>query len=264
VTRCDGKVAIVTGASRGIGEAIARRLAQAGAKVVVSARTLEPEPGRPGSLIETVATIRSSGGVAEAVRCDISKSEDRRRLVEQAVDLFGPVDILVNNAAVTFLLPIEEFPEKRFDLMVEVQLWAPIELIQLLLPGMRKKGSGWILNITSRSAHHPIGPPFEKIHAYGHMSVYSTVKAGLDRLTTALAVELAPAGIAVNALAPWDNVATPGAGHHELVEGFNLEPTDMMAEAALALCSSDPGRLTGRIAYSQPLLHELQRRPSGR
>lgn len=260
---CDGRVAIVTGASRGIGEAIARRLASAGAQVVLSARTLEPDPAQPGSLVETVESIRSAGGVAEAVRCDVSKSDDRRNLVEQANRLFGPVDILVNNAAVTFLLPIDQFPEKRFRLMAEVQLWAPLDLMQQVLPGMGARGEGWILNITSRSASYPIGPPFDEVQSHGHMSVYGTVKAGLDRLTTVLADELASSGIAVNALAPWDNVATPGAGHHELVEGFRLEPPEMMAEAALVLCSSDPRRLSGRIAYSQPLLAEVQRRPLG-
>ena len=89
------------------------------------------------------------------------------------------------------------------------------------------------------------------------------VKAGLNRLTTALAAELFDDGIAVNALAPWDNVATPGAGHHDLVEGFALETPELMAEAALALCSQPPKQLTGRIAYSQPLLAELQWRPGG-
>ena len=112
---------MVTGASRGLGEAIARRLASAGANVILSARTLEPDPAQPGSLLETVESIRAAGGVAEAVRCDVSKSEDRRHLVGQANALFGPVDILVNNAAVTFLLPVEQFPEKRFNLMAEVQ-----------------------------------------------------------------------------------------------------------------------------------------------
>jgi citronellol/citronellal dehydrogenase len=261
---CEGKTAIVTGASRGIGAAIAMRLAQEGARVVATARTLEPDPRQPGSLADTVAAIHAAGGEAVPVSCDLSRPADRQRLIGQALDRFGTVDILVNDAAVTYLLPADDFPEKRFKLMVELQLWAPFDLIQLVLPGMRTKGAGWILNISSRAGVHPVGPPFEEVHKKGGWSAYGVVKAGLNRLTTALAAELYDAGIAVNSLAPWDNVATPGAGHHDLVENFGLEDPEVMAEAAVALCSGDPRTLTGRVAYSQPLLAELQLRPGGR
>lgn len=260
---CDGKVAVVTGASRGIGEAIARRLAEEGARVVLSARTLEPDPRYEGSLVETADAIRSAGGEAIAVQCDLSRSEDRHRLIAEAERQLGAVDILVNNAAVTFLLPLEEFPRKRFDLMVEVQLWAPYELAQLVVPAMTEKGEGWILNITSRAATMAAGPPFDEVQKQG-FTVYGLVKAALDRLSNAMAAELYDDGIAVNALAPWDNVATPGAGHHDLVKGFALEGVEWMAEAALVLCSSSPKQLTGRVAYSQPLLGELKLRPRGR
>ncbi len=259
---CEGKVAVVTGSSRGIGEAIARRLAEEGARVVLSARTLEPDPRYEGSLVETAEAIRAAGGEAVAVQCDVSKSDDRHRLVAEAERQLGPVDILVNNAAVTFLLPLEEFPRKRFDLMVEVQLWAPYELAQLVVPRMKERGEGWILNISSRAATMAPGPPFDEVHTSG-FTVYGLVKAGLDRLSNSMAAELYDHGIAVNALAPWDNVATPGAGHHDLVEGFALEGVEWMAEAALVLCSSPPKQLTGRVAYSQPLLNELKLRPKG-
>lgn len=259
---CEGKVAVVTGASRGIGEAIARRLAEEGARVVLSARTLEPDPRHPGSLVETAEAIQAAGGEAVAVQCDLSRSEDRHRLVAEAERQLGPVDILVNNAAVTFLLPLEQFSRKRFDLMVEVQLWAPYELAQLVVPGMKDNGEGWILNVTSRAATMAPGPPFDEVQTAG-FTVYGLVKAGLDRFSNALAAELYDHGIAVNALAPWDNVATPGAGHHDLVEGFALEGVEWMAEAALVLCSAPPQQLTGRVAYSQPLLAELKLRPKG-
>jgi NAD(P)-dependent dehydrogenase (short-subunit alcohol dehydrogenase family) len=260
---CEGKVAIVTGASRGIGEAIARRLAKEGARVAISARTLQPDPRFAGSLVETAEAIRAAGGEAVPIQCDISKADDRRRLVTETEARLGPVEILVNNAAVTFLLPYEDFSEKRFQLMVEVQLWAPYELGQLVVPGMKRRGEGWILNISSRAAIHPMGPPFDPIHK-GGFSLYGTVKAGLNRMTTALAAELYDDGIAVNSLAPWDNVATPGAGHHDLVDGFKLEGPEYMAEAALALCSTPPKQVTGRVAYSQPLLEELGIRPGSR
>lgn len=258
---CEGRVAVVTGASRGIGDAIARRLAGEGARVAVSARTIEPDPRYPGSLQETVDAVIAAGGDAIAVRADLSKPEDRRRLVSETEERLGPVDILVNNAAVTFLFPFDEFPEKRWRLMFEVQVRAPYELAQLVVPGMRRRKQGWILNITSRSAVHPVGPPFDELHATGGFSVYGMCKAALERFTTALAAEAHADGIVVNALAPWDNVATPGAGAHDLVKGFALEGPEWMAEAALALCTCD-ARLTGRIAYSQPLLAELKRSPA--
>jgi citronellol/citronellal dehydrogenase len=257
------KVAIVTGASRGIGAAIATRLAEDGIRVAASARTLEPDTRFTGSLAETVDRIRSGGGAAVAIRCDLAQPDDRRNLVAETVDRLGSVDILVNNGAVTYIQPFAEFPDKRWRLMFEVQVRASYELAQLVVPGMCDRKSGWILNISSRAGIHPAGPPYEALDKQG-FSVYGMVKAALDRFSTGLAAELYDDGIAVNSLAPWDNVATPGAGAHDLVEGFALEGPEWMAEAALALCTGDPARLTGRVAYSQPLLAELQRRPKVR
>src|SRR4051812_4612743 len=97
---CEGKVAVVTGASRGIGEAIARRLAAAGARVTLAARTVDPDPRYEGSLVETAASISAAGGEAIVVRCDLSKSDDRHQLIAETERQLGPVDILVNNAAV--------------------------------------------------------------------------------------------------------------------------------------------------------------------
>lgn len=254
------RVAIVTGASRGIGEGIAVRLAEHGVRVAASARTIEPDPRSSGSLTETVGRIRAAGGDAVAIPCDLAKPDDRVRLVAETVERLGPVDILVNNAAITYLLPFTEFPEKRWRLMFEVQVRAPYELAQLVVPGMQDRKQGWILNITSRAGIHAHGPPYDPVHKQG-FTVYGMVKAALDRFTTGLAAELYDDGIAVNSLAPWDNVATPGAGAHDLIEGFAIEGPEWMAEAALALCTGDRSRLTGRVAYSQPLLAELQLRP---
>ena len=228
---CERRVAIVTGASRGLGLAIALRLAEEGARVAVTARTLEPDPKYPGTLAETVAAIEAAGGEAVAIQADLSKPADRARVVEETERRLGPVDILVNNAAVTFLLPVADFPEKRFRLMFELQVRAPFELAQLVLPGMRERRRGWILNVTSRAGVNPIGPPFEKLHVAGGFTVYGMCKAALDRFTTGLAAEVHADGIAVN---------------------------------ALALCSGDPKRLTGRIAYSQPFLAEMRIRPPAR
>jgi citronellol/citronellal dehydrogenase len=258
---CDGRVAIVTGASRGIGAAIAERLAEAGAKVVVSARTLDPTEKYEGSLSATVDRIRAAGGEVMAVQADMAQADHRRRLIDETVAAFGPVDILVNNAAITYYMPFTEFTAKRYGLMFEVQVRAPFELAQMVVPSMAERGAGWILNITSRAGVHPQGPPFQSLYRDYGFSVYGMVKAALDRFTTGLAAELYDDGIAVNSLAPWDNVATPGASAHDLVQSFALEDISLMAEAALALCCCDPRTSTGQVAYSQPLLAALQRRP---
>ena len=255
--RCEGKVALVTGASRGIGAAITRRLASEGAAVACAARTLDPDPRYSGTLKETVEQITAAGGSAQAFQADLSSADDRHALVASVADAMGPVDILVNNAAVTFLLPIETFPEKRFRLMVEMQVWAALELSQLVIPAMRDKGRGWILNITSRAATKPVGPPYEPFFSEVGSTVYGLCKAALDRMSIGMAAELGKDGIAVNALAPWDNVATSGATTHDLTEEYRLEPVEHMAEAAMQLCSGDRATLTGRVAYSQPLLSEL-------
>ncbi|MFM8528333.1 MAG: SDR family NAD(P)-dependent oxidoreductase [Ilumatobacteraceae bacterium] len=255
--RLDGKVALVTGASRGIGTAIARRLAAEGATVACTARTLDPDPKYQGTLRDTVDLIRASGGRAEAFRADLSSADDRARLVDEVRSSLGPIDILVNNAAVTFFFPVEKFPEKRFKLMIETQVWSAIDLAQRVIPDMRAAGAGWILNLSSRAAVKPVGPPFEKWYADGASSVYGLCKAALERLSLGMAAELWADRIAVNTRAPWDNVPTPGAMAHDLVEDFRLEPEELIAQAALELCAGDPQRLTGRVAYSQPLLAEM-------
>lgn len=258
----DGRVALVTGASRGIGTAIARRLAAAGATVVVTARTVDQvDSPLDGTLGDTVAAITAAGGRAVAIPADLSKREDRERLVAQALAEVGHLDILVNNAAVTFFTPVESFALRRMDLMLAVQVEAPLHLAQLVLPGMRERGSGWILNISSVAARHPTLPPVRA----GGGTVYGMCKAALERFTTGLAAEVYADGIAVNALAPKDVVPTPGTLFHHLTsyDDPRAEQPEVMAEAALALCrepvTSADGSLglTGRVVYSQDLLAEL-------
>jgi len=255
----DGKVAIVTGASRGIGEAVARRFAGAGAAVAVTARTVEEgDHPLPGSLAATVESIRAGGGTAIAVPADLSSPADRAALIERVTGELGPVDILVNNAAVTYFEPVDRFDERHYRLMFEVQVRAPFELAQLVLPSMRERKAGWILNISSAAAVHPDGPPYDRAGRGG--TVYGMCKAALERFTTGLAAEAYGDGIAVNVLSPSGLVLTPGVVHHHLdqyVPPERHEPVEYMAEAAFALCTGDPAKLTGRVAYAKPLLDEL-------
>ncbi len=256
----DGRVALVTGGSRGIGAAIAERFAAEGATVVVTARTVDPKSSSfPGTINETVERIDRAGGTAFAVAADLSHADDRERLVADAWTHVGPIDVLVNNAAVTYFLPTSDFTAKRFQLMFEVQVTAPFHLAQLVLPGMITRGEGWILNISSGAARHPSVPPDPARRGGG--TVYGMCKAAIERFSTGLASEVYANNIAVNALSPNRVVPTPGTLYHHLVRPQDpdqeVESPEVMAEAALALCSVAPRTRTGRIAYSQDLLREL-------
>jgi len=255
----EGRVALVTGASRGIGASIAERFAVDGAAVAISARTVEEgDHPLPGSIATTLRSIAAAGGTALPVAADLAKQEDRTRLIETVEKELGAIDVLVNNAAITYFEPVDGFGETHYRLMFEVQVRAPFELAQRVLPGMRERKRGWILNISSGAAVHPQGPPYARAVSGG--TTYGMCKAALERFTTGLAAETYADGIAVNALSPSGLVKTPGVVHHgldRLVPAENVEPVEYMVEAAYALCTGDPASLTGRVTYAKPILSEL-------
>ena len=257
---CEGRVALVTGASRGLGKSIARKLAAEGATVAITARTMDPDPKYEGSLLQTCREIEEAGGTAVAVPADLSKPEDREGMFAEVVNRVGPPDVLVNNAAVTFLRPLDEFPERRALLMVEMHLMAPLHLTQLALPAMRGRGRGWVLNLTSVAGDHPSGPPFSDFDRSAGFGMYGTVKAGLNRLTLSLAAELYGDGIAVNAAAPTNPVATPGAGTLDLAQ-TDTEDIGLITQTAFLLCTGDPKTMTGRIVQTQSFLREAGWQP---
>ncbi|GAA3146761.1 SDR family NAD(P)-dependent oxidoreductase [Planomonospora alba] len=256
-------VAIVTGASRGIGRAIARRLAADGIAVAAVSRSLRPGEGTlPGSLEETVTQIRDAGGRAVAIAFDLSDPyADRREILQRAHAAFGaPADIVVNNAAAPrhFDRRFADMTRTAFAQAVETNVWAAWELAALAVPGMRERGAGWILTISSSQAGPRKGPPFPP-NPTGGAALYGGTKAFIDRMTTGAAMDLYADNIAVNALAPEYQVATDNALTVPGVTRDNSEPEETIAEAALALCTGDPGTLTGRIAYTLSLLAELGR-----
>ena len=258
----NGRVALVTGASRGIGAAIAVRLAMEGAKIVVSARTAQSGESRlPGTLSETVERVRKTGAQVVSVKADLAQAREREMLIEKAQSAFGPIDILVNDAAITYFMPVAEFSEKRFKLMLEVQVYAPFHLAQLVLPTMRARKSGWIVNISSGAGLHP-KPPYAQGTRGG--TVYGMCKAALERFTTGLASEVFDDGIAVNVVSP-GLVDTPGVAVHGLINERTkdrVQPIEYIAEAVYRLASGDPRTMTGRIDHAEPLLKELGLKPA--
>jgi NAD(P)-dependent dehydrogenase (short-subunit alcohol dehydrogenase family)/ferredoxin len=252
----DGRVAVVTGASRGIGQRIAERLAAEGAAVALVARTVSPGTSRlPGSLDEVAERIRAGGGKAEAIQADLTDPEDVEALIARAEEALGPVDTLVNNAGVNFYGPAVDVRPSRYAIMFEMMVRTPFRLCQLAVPGMIERGQGWILNVTSKQARHPMGPPYPEWAADGSVP-YGMCKAALDRLTTGLAAELHGTGVGVNALGTSALVMTPGVAvvSPHTPENAIVEPDDAMAEAALRICATPPGAMTGRIVYSMEFL----------
>lgn len=257
-----GKVALVTGASRGIGAAIAVRLGMEGAKIIVSARTTETgESKLPGTLNDTVARVRKAGADVMFVKADLAQAREREMLVAKAQDAYGPIDILINNAAITYFMPVAEFTEKRLKLMLEVQVYAPFHLSQLVLPSMKARNSGWIVNISSPAGLHPKQPYASGVRGG---TVYGMCKAALERFTTGLASEVYDDGIAVNVVSP-GLVDTPGVAVHGLINEHTknrVQPIEYIAEAVYRLASGDAKQMTGRIDYAEPLLKELGVNPS--
>ena len=249
--KLDGQCVIVTGASRGIGEAIARRFAAEGGRVLCVARTLtEGSHPFPGSLESTVAAIREAGGEATALPAD---------LVDPARRVYGPVDVLVNNAAAVVLLPIRKFPYSRWIRSFQTIVHAPFVLSQAVLEDMVPRKRGAIVNISSGAAAGPGSAPYTQHSAsLPGFTGYGAAKAALERFTQGLAQEVKDDNIAVTALSPSTLVPTPGAGFHGAPSyvGDGSEPPEWMAQCILLLATEPPEKVNGMVTYSQKLLLE--------
>jgi citronellol/citronellal dehydrogenase len=262
MAKLTGKTAIVTGASRGIGQQIAELFAAEGAKVVCAARTLNEGDHRllEGSLSRTVELIRGKGGEATAVTADVSAESECIALVEAARAAYGPVDILVNNAALNYYLPTETYPTNRWVRCFAINVHAPFILAKAVLADMIPRRSGAIVNISSGSAIGPGRGPYDDKTVRGGV-MYGTTKAALERFTQGLAQEVAQYdGITVAAVSPSQVVPTPGTIHHKLVTGIDDpkgEPPILMARAALLLASEPALKVNGRVTYSQQILKEF-------
>jgi NAD(P)-dependent dehydrogenase (short-subunit alcohol dehydrogenase family) len=259
-----GKVAVVTGSSRGIGKRIALTLARSGADIVLSARTAEPGQSKlPGTINETAEEVRALGVKALPVRADLTIRDDVRRLYQTALEHFGRVDVLVNNAAYIGKGMFESFldtPLDSWDKHLGVDLIATIISIQMTLPQMMQRKSGAIINVTDEDPR-PAGQG-------GVGSVYPTVKAALNRLCAALGKETRAYNIPVVALDPGAVLTerTMAAGQKgkltTLTEAGSRASMDVPAQAAHYICTCDnPMEYNGKIVISEHLVREKKLLP---
>ncbi len=242
----EGKVAIVTGASRGIGKGLALGLARAGAAVACAARTETEQPGGlPGTIHATVEAIRSAGGEAIAVRCDIGSPDDVYALMETTASKLGRIDVLLNNAMTPTRGLFEESSLEMWDESMTVNVRSLFTTCQAVLPHMKRQGGGSIINVSSGAASSDMEglPP-------GFL-VYAVAKAALERFTTALALELRPHNVAVNALRP--GAVKTEMAVSELGEDYDWSAwtgPEAVVPAVLHLAAQDASGLTGRIVDS--------------
>lgn len=244
------KVAIVTGASRGLGKAIAVGLAAQGARVVVAARSETVKNAHlPGTISETVTEIEAAGGKALAVRCDVTKENSVQDMVKRTIEVFGGIDVLVNNAGVAFYYPVVETPLSRWDLVLRVNLHGTFLCSKAVLPTMIQQQSGSIVNISSLAAN-------ERDEGTVPTGVaYAVAKAAVDRFSWGLATEVGRHNIAVNCLKPKEPVDTEGmrfwlAGNHKTEAWVSPEK---MVKCALFLAAQDAKGVTGTVATDEEL-----------
>lgn len=248
--RFQGRRAVVTGASRGIGAAIAEQLAADGADVAIVARTAEQHPTLAGSLAETASRMRVHGGKVAAIVADLGSDTDRARIIPEAEQaLGGHIEILVNNAAAAIYQALAGYPLRRRRVVFEVNVHAPLDLAQAVIPGMLAAGEGWIVNVSSATGRMVFTPETARL------AIYGASKAALNQETTALAQELAGTGIRVNTVEPRAGVLSEGAAALVTLTEDQLEPMESMVAGALALCDGPP-ELTGGLHVSLDLLAE--------
>jgi len=244
-----GQVAIVTGASRGIGKAIALRLAEAGAAVVVAAKSERSRDLLPGSIHETVAEIEADGGKALALKTDLRDEAQVEALVSQTLEHFGRVDLLVNNAGALWMQPVGETPMKRFDLVHSINARAPFQAAQLCLAPMRAQGGGRILNLS---------PPLEMAMLPSKVA-YCMSKFGQSLLSLGLAAELKGEPIAVASLWPATIVESQASINHKMGGPEHWRKPEIVADAVLAWVSLPVAEASGKVWLDEEVLAAVGR-----
>jgi citronellol/citronellal dehydrogenase len=245
-----GKTLFITGASRGIGLAIARRAARDGANIVVAAKTTEANPKLPGTIHTAAAEIEALGGKALPVQADIRDEASVLAAVASAVDAFGGIDILVNNASAISLTATPDTPMKRFDLMFGVNVRGTYLCTQACLPHLLKSAQA------GRNPHVlNMSPPLSmKPHWFRNHVAYTMAKYGMSECTLGHAAEFAPHGIAVNSLWPRTAIATAALQMIPGVDTNKCRVPEILSDAAYFILTSDPKTTSGNFFIDDELL----------
>ena len=252
-----GKVAIVGGASRGIGKDMALAFAAEGAQVVVVARSRSSLIRAYLALfIRRWTEIKTAGGEAIAVKADISDEAQVETMAKSALDAYGRIDILVNNAAVLVPRGILDLPTRHIDLHNRVNIKGPILCIRAVLPTMLQQQQGWVINVSSHAAVFPGPGPYKDV-APTRAFMYAATKAALERLTQGLAMEYQDQGISFNVLSPVGRIRTPGNVFGMTKPGETPEPFEeaiAMGKSAVFICSQNPRMFTGNILFDEEVV----------
>lgn len=246
MTNLHGKTLFITGASRGIGLAIALRAARDGANVVIAAKSDVPHPKLPGTIHTAAEAVRAAGGQALAIRCDIREEEAVRAAVALAVAEFGSIDILVNNASAIWLRGTLDTPMKRFDLMQQVNARGSFLCAQVCLPHLLKAANPHILTLAPP-------PSLDPKWWRGHVA-YTLAKMGMSFVTLGLAAEFGPRGVAVNALWPRTVIATDALNMIPGVDAAHARKPEIMADAAHVVLTRPSAACNGQFLIDEEVL----------
>jgi len=248
MTTLNGKTLFITGASRGIGLAIALRAARDGANIVIAAKSDVPNPKLPGTIHSAAAAVEAAGGQALAIKCDIREEDEVRAAVEQTVKHFGGLDILVNNASAIWLRGALDTPMKRFDLMQQVNARGTFLCAQVCLPHLLQASNPHILTLAP--------PPTLDPKWWAPHTGYTLAKMGMSFVTLGLAAEFGPRGVAVNALWPRTLIATDALNMIPGVSAANGRKPEIMADAAHAVLTRHAAGFSGRFLIDDDVLRE--------
>ena len=243
-----GKTLFITGASRGIGLAIALRAARDGANVAIAAKSSVPNPKLPGTIPSAAAAVDAAGGQGLALQCDIREEDQVKAAVAATVERFGRIDILVNNASAIWLQGALQTPMKRFDLMQQVNARGTFLCSQACLPHLLDSANPHILTLAP--------PPNLDPKWWGPHTGYTLAKMGMSFVTLGLAAEFGPRGVAVNALWPRTVIATDALKMIPGTEPAKCRTPEIMADAAHAVLSRDSWRFSGQFLIDETVLRE--------